>query len=488
MKNVLDGVSVWLDHVQNLKMYAMKLRKIVMDKSVKLNQQGLLFVAVFLVGVSFSLVIQLLPEILRLVPTQNNVDRSNSVSKYSVQKGNGFGAGLPWKEQLQVGEDPGFEIPGNDDDLFARKRRQETEAKSHKISLQAEALASLRLALEMRNEGKEDKAMKLFRQAFALDPTHPDVLNHYGEFLEHKNDVILAEHLYSRVLRLSPDHSKALMNRQRTLPMVEELDEEYLNVIDEKRDQLLTISSSDPSLRRISKEAYFQHIYHTVGLEGNTMTLSETRSIVETHLAVGGKSILEHNEILGLEAALIYINTTLLHKLGTLTLNDVLEVHKRVMGFVDPINAGCLRSTNVFVGNHVPPPPDELLDLLTEFIEWMNSEEALSLHPVRLSALVHYKFVHIHPFIDGNGRTSRLLMNLVLMTTGYPPVIIRKQDRLQYYQHLQTANEGDVRPFIRFIAQCTEKTLDAYLYVRHDFAVPALENQRHNSQKIILNN
>ena len=107
--------------------------------------------------------------------------------------------------------------------------------------------------------------------------------------------------------------------------------------------------------------------------------------------------------------------------------------------------------------------------MVTKFVDWLNSVSAMSLHPVKLAALAHYKLVHIHPFVDGNGRTSRLLMNLVLMQAGFPPVIIRRADRDIYYNHLITANEGDIRPFIRFIAHCTEKTLDAYLWASQEF-------------------
>ena len=87
-------------------------------------------------------------------------------------------------------------------------------------------------------------------------------------------------------------------------------------------------------------------------------------------------------------------------------------------------------------------------------MDWLNSEreedsEATGLHPLELAALAHYKFVYIHPFYDGNGRVSRLLMNLVLLQAGYPPVIINVEDKHEYYQRLQMANDGDVRPFIR---------------------------------------
>ena len=118
----------------------------------------------------------------------------------------------------------------------------------------------------------------------------------------------------------------------------------------------------------------------------------------------------------------------------------------------------------VYVSDHQPPPPSLLSVLMTKFVSWLNS--AHSLHPVRHAALAHYKLVSvsphtnyistqlfsrfIHPFLDGNGRTSRLLMNLVLMRAGFPPVIVRRSDRETYYNHLKAANEGDVRPFIRF--------------------------------------
>lgn len=263
--------------------------------------------------------------------------------------------------------------------------------------------------------------------------------------------------------RDSEDYTRALQNRRRTAVLVEEIDGKLLKHIDAKKNEFQKISGASSALRRAKKEAYFQHIYHTVGIEGNTMSLAQTRSVLETKLAVAGKSIIEHNEVLGLDAALRYLNQTLVDKVGEITLEDILGIHKRVIGFVDPIEAGLIRQTQVYVGDYAPPPASHIEVLLQRFILWLNAPEQKTMHPIRLAALAHYKLVYIHPFIDGNGRTSRLLMNLILMQNGFPPVIIRKQDRLLYYQHLVTANEGDIRPFIRFIAECTERTLDAYL-------------------------
>ena len=317
--------------------------------------------------------------------------------------------------------------------------------------------------------GKIEKALKLFDHALALYPQHSDILNEYGEFLEkHRKNVVLAEHMYCLALQISPEHSKALVNRKRTQPIVEEIDQNHFNRIDKKLKQFHKIPDSHAGLRRMKKESYYKHVYHTTAIEGNTMTLSQTRSIIETRMAVAGKSVVEHNEILGLDAALSFVNSTLVHRIGSIKLQDILDIHKRVLGFVDPVEAGRVRNTQVFVGDYVPPKADQLSQLMSEFIEWLNSEEALNLHPIEFAALAHYKLVVIHPFYDGNGRTSRLLMNLILMQGGYPPVIIRVEDKHLYYQHIEAGNNGDIRPFIRFIAQCTEITLDEYLWATSD--------------------
>lgn len=117
-----------------------------------------------------------------------------------------------------------------------------------------------------------------------------------------------------QALASNPSYSEALANRMRTATIVESLDQKRLNKLDEKRDALSSIHESNAALRRVKKEAYFQHIYHSVGIEGNTMTLAQTRSVLETRMAISGKSIDEHNEILGLDAALKYINATLVNR------------------------------------------------------------------------------------------------------------------------------------------------------------------------------
>ena len=346
-----------------------------------------------------------------------------------------------------------------------------------------EARAALQQAKVMKHEGKREKAHKLLVHALNMNPDYVDALTELGTILEEEKDVVQADHLYTKALALSPCDKRALVSRDRTLPLVEEIDQRHFDIIDKKVRQLMSISKGNSVLRRVMQETYYHHIYHTVAIEGNTLTLSEIRHIIETRYAVPGKSLQEQNEAIGVDAAMKYMNTTLLSHSGAITVNDILEIHRRVLGHADPVEGGRLRTGQVFVGHHIPPHPQDLQRHMQELVQWLNSDEALNLHPVELSALAHYKLVYVHPFVDGNGRTSRLLMNLVLMQANYPPITIRKEQRSEYYLALETANEGDIRPFIRFIAKCTEMTLDTLLIATTEHAVglPAA-SQNHGCQ------
>jgi hypothetical protein len=114
-----------------------------------------------------------------------------------------------------------------------------------------------------------------------------------------------------RALNYDPNYERALIERQRTATVVQNIDEERLKRLDEKRDLLAEVDVNSASMRRATKEAYILHIYHSVGIEGNSMTLSETRSVLETRMAVSGRSVDEHNEILGLDSAIKYVNASL---------------------------------------------------------------------------------------------------------------------------------------------------------------------------------
>ncbi|XP_038646302.1 protein adenylyltransferase FICD [Scyliorhinus canicula] len=359
--------------------------------------------------------------------------------------------------------------------------------------IQLEAKAALHQALEMKRLGKREKAYRLFMHSLNMDPTNVDALNELGVFMEEEKDVIQADHLYTKALTISPCDEKALVNRDRTLPLVEEIDQKQFSIIDRKVKKLMAIPKGNAALHRVMEESYYHHIYHTVAIEGNTLTLSEIRHIIETRYAVPGKSLIEQNEVIGVDAAMKYLNKSLVSRIGSVNIDDILQIHKRVLGYVDPVEAGRFRTNQVFVGHHIPPHPRDVERQMQELVEWLNSEEAMSLHPVEFAALAHYKLVYIHPFVDGNGRTARLLMNLILMQAGFPPVTIRKEQRAEYYSAIDLANEGDVRPFIRFIGKCTEMTLDLLLIATADHSVDkglpeANPNHSDYTQTILIKN
>ncbi|CAK8686450.1 unnamed protein product [Clavelina lepadiformis] len=331
-------------------------------------------------------------------------------------------------------------------------------------ALLEEARICMKRAVEFSEHGNRKLAYKLFKHALALNPKFSEALNEFGQFLEEEN-VVQADMLYQRAVSYDPSHTTALENRRRTEPVVAEHDKKVFSQIDAMKQDLYKYSAHHPTLRSAMKEFYYHHVYHTIALEGNTLSVEEIRSIIDHRKAIAGKSIAEHNEVIGVTEALNYLNNTLLMKIGNITVTDIKNIHRRVLGFVDPIRAGEFRTNQVFVGGHIPPHPNDVDVYMDQFEEWLNSPEVLDLHPVEFAAIAHYRLVYIHPFVDGNGRTARLLMNFILMKHGFPPVSIEVKDRWEYYECLIAANDGDIRPFVRFIAQCTIRTLEDYLFV-----------------------
>jgi Fic family protein len=351
---------------------------------------------------------------------------------------------------------------------------------------------ALGVTINFLKEGKFKKAAKIYQYALRLDPQNTAALTAYAEYLElYQKDVLKAEHYYTRAINIEPDNNKALSNLKRTSSLATKIDRQMFKELDELLKRFYDIPIQNGALKRAKQDAYFLHIYHSNAIEGNTLNLHQTRHIIENRLSVGGKSVIEHNEVLGLDAAMRYINQTLLYRpFGEFRIKDILELHKRVLGFCDPIESGKFRTHQVFVGKFTPPHAKYVEQLMIQFIEWLNSNQLLNeAHPIQIAALAHYKFVFIHPFYDGNGRTGRLLMNLILMKFGYPPVIILKEERLQYYDYLEMANQGDIKPFVRFIAKCTERTLKEYISLcGDDFNRISVNQEKIVGNDLVLNN
>jgi Fic family protein len=142
----------------------------------------------------------------------------------------------------------------------------------------------------------------------------------------------------------------------------------------------------------------------------------------------------------------------------------ILHIHDIILKGIDDANAGHYRSVPVRISGSavVLPNPRKVPDLMQEFVEWL--KHSGNLHPVELAAEAHYRLVTIHPFVDGNGRTARLLMNMILLMTGYPSAIIRKRDRLAYIGSLEKAQLGGSKDdYLKIIAKAVDRSLDIYL-------------------------
>lgn len=204
--------------------------------------------------------------------------------------------------------------------------------------------------------------------------------------------------------------------------------------------------------------------YTSNALEGNTLTRRETAVVIEKGLTVGGKSLKEHLEATNHAHALDLVHGLIKRKQSQLTTRDILDIHDMILRGIDNDNAGHYRNVQVRISGStvVLPNPRKVADLMDNFQSWLTGKHGL--HPVAFAGEAHYRLVTIHPFVDGNGRTARLLMNLLLMMAGYPPAIIRKRDRLAYIAALETAQLGGPKAdYEKLIAKAADRSLDIYL-------------------------
>src|SRR3989344_6889495 len=229
--------------------------------------------------------------------------------------------------------------------------------------------------------------------------------------------------------------------------------------------------------------------YTSNAIEGNTLTRAETALVVEKGLTVQGKSLTEHLEATNHVEALEYIKTLVGKKRQSISENDILDIHRLILNKIEESNAGRYRTQHARLTETdvVLPNPVKVPDLMEEFVKWLVSETED--HIVKISANAHYKLVSIHPFSDGNGRTSRLLMNLTLMPEGYPPAIIRKEDRLAYINSLEKAQKGHgLDDFYNLIYEAVDRSLDIYLEAiepdRVNVAEPSPEQRFYTTEEV----
>ncbi len=193
--------------------------------------------------------------------------------------------------------------------------------------------------------------------------------------------------------------------------------------------------------------------YHSNAIEGNTLTLKETKVALEG-ITVGGKTLREHFEAINHRDAIAYTEE-IVRQNEPLSLHVIRSVHALILKNIDDANAGAWRKQNVIISGAEHTPPDALLvpEQMEAFAQW-HETQGKSLHPVELAARTHADFVKIHPFMDGNGRTARLLMNFDLMRNGFPPIVLPVEKRLEYYQALDRAHvQGDYAGFLELIGE-----------------------------------
>lgn len=204
--------------------------------------------------------------------------------------------------------------------------------------------------------------------------------------------------------------------------------------------------------------------YTSNALEGNTLTRRETAVVIEKGLTIGGKTLKEHLEATNHASALDFIYALANKVPSQLSPQDVLSIHRIVLKGIDDENAGYYRSVAVRISGSavILPNSRKVPDLMETFHDWLTAKNEL--HPVEFAAEAHYRLATIHPFVDGNGRTARLLMNLLLIMYGYPPAIIRKRDRLAYISALEKAQLGGEKDnYEKIIAGAANRSLDIYL-------------------------
>ncbi|MGM5470850.1 Fic family protein [Flavobacteriaceae bacterium LMO-SS05] len=244
-------------------------------------------------------------------------------------------------------------------------------------------------------------------------------------------------------------------------------------------DKAKVLNTSRPlphiALQNIKEALLVEWTYNSNSIEGNTLSLRETQMVLQEGITIKGKSLREHFEAKNHETAINYLYT-LVDKDYLLSSKDILSLHALVLRSIEDEYAGRLRTGSVRISgaNFVPPNASKVSQYIDELVQYVNSNPQ-HLNPIELATIFHHKMVWIHPFFDGNGRTVRLAMNLILMRYGFPPAIILKTDRQKYYTALNQANIGHYEKLMLLMSQALERTLNIYLSALpnadHDYKV-----------------
>jgi Fic family protein len=237
-----------------------------------------------------------------------------------------------------------------------------------------------------------------------------------------------------------------------------------LNSIAARKERLDSLRPvSGPALLALQKSYDVDLTYTSNAIEGNTLTLRETAEVIEHGITVGGKPLRDHLEAVDHYNAVLWMRE-LAAKPAPVEEGTVRELHRRIIARSQPEIGGIYSSLPRRIAGSpvVLPNAAKIPDLMKAFGEWLLAAEITP----ATSFEAHFRLAAIHPFGDGNGRTARLLMNLLLLREGYPPVAVRPEDRKAYLDTLQHASmTGDLKPFQHFMHRRLDATLEEYLSV-----------------------
>ena len=238
---------------------------------------------------------------------------------------------------------------------------------------------------------------------------------------------------------------------------------EEIDVLKAKLDQFRLFDSY-----RIAQALELEYTFESNRIEGNTLTLRETDLVINEGLTISGKSMREHLEAINHQEAIAYIKH-LMEKNTTLNEREVLSIHNLILRGIHPEDAGRYRKVQVMIkgSSFMPPQPFIVAKEMEDFYIWYETNKK-KLHPVILAAEMHERLVTIHPFIDGNGRTSRLIMNLILLQHGYVIANIKGDydTRMKYYNALEKAQTlNNKNDFLLFVALIEKQSLERYLQI-----------------------
>lgn len=236
---------------------------------------------------------------------------------------------------------------------------------------------------------------------------------------------------------------------------------EKINTLKSKLDKARQFDSY-----RIAEALELEYTYESNRIEGNTLTLKETDLVINEGLTIAGKSMREHLEALNHKEAIGYVKS-LINEDSNIYERTLLNIQQLILKSIDSVNAGKYRNVQVMIkgSRHNPPQPFLVAKQMEDFFIWFE-ENKYSFHPVILAAEMHERLVTIHPFIDGNGRTSRLLMNLILLKHGYVIANIKGDaaSKMNYYNALEKAQaDGDNSDFLKLVANTELDALKRYV-------------------------